>query len=974
MSGRSAYVRKEKTKTKDGNNANDSASERTAPTQASLRDFPMPGGIAPPPDFYRGESATIRSEQSNKSEEMGARAYQRVVKPVVAPVIESRIEKSTFRTRMDKTSEGFRHGLSKTFGKKKKSMVNLNAAARPLTSNTHRPESHELDTGNYIAPPAYAKPRQITSEQDFLRAGPPSSKLPAIPSGPTVKRWPGGGRQPQPWSKLRKDPELWDHNGDVYIYFNFNSMQEPRAPPSFCVSSHYLEATDSRILITMLREGMKDDGQAFNMPPSPISSPEFRPAQLLSPRNKFRQPSPPMSEDNATHHDFDGRISYDITFPVPLGLNAAETVRHQNQTRNALAVICNVQSLTGVNLYQILSDLQDRLDSWLSEMQDPASMIINHLESGQFDDVRESPASAAAILAWSESPTVRWEEGWREAFVHCCGMYSRLESAGDFRHVSPITRALLERASLESQVRVHNCEKKLMDFDYDEYWPQMTAQPPLAKVAFDRCAKFFLAHYKMAYESWPPPAPYGHDQWLTRTLAQKLQKDFGALYDYMVNREISWDCSEERSGRKWNITNPGDRSFNPDTADLPITDILVAFDNNHKYPHIPHPYPLVPATEKFDSIDRNMQNHKDDKMAARVAALAYAECTNIYLLGSEFAANELVEAFDKFEKQDTAGQMDPFSARRGRWVLIYMILQTLASISVDTPGLKFTENVSYHLAPRLRNTPPWKGKQHHDQVEEASHILSHCWTIRDTWNPDPPITMGSSSGLQAQGSRRYQNSLSPSNNYNDYGRQTPLLQRGLDSSHSINESYRSTPILSRFSDRAPSVAPSVASSDAGSSMRSPTLTNVSMHSYGRRTGRKAQQHLNSGLQVTKENLSTLPHRERDFDGMSHSGYGTGIEKLGEWPIREESRGDERGYVASREPSRSRRKDRTESQTRTSTRDGKKERSSGGSAGSNGGQKKDNLLSDVGGLLGDVGQQRRMNKDFTKITDFDDYHF
>lgn len=975
-------MRKEKTKTKDVSSTNDSASERTNPTQASLRDFPMPTGAAVPQEFYRGETGTVRSDQSNKSEEMGSRAYQRVVKPVVAPLVESRIEKSSFRSLMDKKSEGFRHGLSKTFGKKKKSTPDLREAARPATSNTDRADSHELDSGQYIPPTTVPKQRQLLGEPDFLRQGPPSSKLPAIPTGPQMKRWPGQGRQPQPWNKLRKDVELWNHQGDVFVYFNYDSHHEPRAPPSFCVSSHLIEATESRILITMLREGLKEDGDGngFSMPPSPLGSPDYRPAQL-SPRNKFRQPSPPMSENSGAHLEYDGQISYELTFPAPLGLNTMETLRHQNQTRNTLAVICGVYSLTGVNFYQILADLHDRLEVYVGEVRDPAQMVISHLETGGFDDVRESPATAAAILAWSETQGVRWEEGWREAFVHCSGMYNRLESAGDFRHVTPITRALLERASLETQVRVHNCEKRLMDFDYDEFWPKMTATSPPAKTAFDRCAKFFQAHYKMTYESWPPTAPYGHDQWLTRTLAQKLQKDFGALYDYIVNREIAWDCSEERSGRKWNITNPGDRSFSPDTTDLPMTDILVAFDNNNQYPHIPHPYPLVPNTDKFNSIDRNAaglpkKGGLDDKMAARVAALAYAECTNIYLLGSNFGANDLVDAFVKFEKNDYPGQMDPFAARRGRWVLIYMVLQTLASISVDTPGLKYYENVTYHLNPRLRGTPPWKGaNQHH--VEEASHTLSHCWVVRDTWNPEPPITMGSSPGSVSQGTRRnYQSSLSPSNTFNDYGRQTPLLQRGLDSSNSINEAYRSTPILSRYSDRDRSVAPSVASSDAGSSMRSPTLTNVSMHSYGRKSSRKGQQQINSGLQVTKENLSTLPHR--DFDGLSSSGYGTGIEKLGEWPIREESRGDERGYIASREPSRSRRKDRHDNETRTGTRDSKQDRGngSGGSTESATRQNKANQLNDIGGLLGvgDAGQQRRMQKDFTTIKDFDDYNF
>jgi hypothetical protein len=68
-----------------------------------------------------------------------------------------------------------------------------------------------------------------------------------------------------------------------------------------------------------------------------------------------------------------------------------------------------------------------------------------------------------------------------------------------------------------------------------------------------------------------------------------------------------------------------------------------------------------------------------------------------------------------------------------------------------------------------------------------------------------------------------------------------------------------------------STAPSVASSDAGSSLRSPTLTNVSFKSSVRRSNR-------------------VPYH----DATSYSGYAPGIEKLDEWPVREESKSDRNG--------------------------------------------------------------------------------
>jgi hypothetical protein len=527
---------------------------------------------------------------------------------------------------------------------------------------------------------------------------------------------------------------------------------------------------------------------------------------------------------------YDGQISYEIYFPAPLNQSKTDTIRHQVTTRNVFALLYQA-SLVGLNLYQALNDLQQRLETYMPRDIDAAGMIIEYIMAKGIDDVRENPSVAAAVLAWSETQAVRWEEGWREAYVHSAGMYSRLEATADFKFVTPITRALLERASLEIQVRVQSCEDRLSDFDFRDMWPMMSSQPPPARSSFERLRKFFTQYYLDAFGIWPPAAPAGEEQWLTRNLTQKLQKDFGALYDYLVNREVTWDCSEERSGRKWNIVHAGNRSFDADTFDLPFTDLLVAFDNRHKYPHIPHPYPLVPDSIPVKNSKDNLFKASkktpkpDDKIAEKRAALAYTESTNIYLLGSDFVNNDMVDAFVRFEKADRAAEVDPFAARRGRWVLIYGILQTLASVSVDTPNLRHTDDVSYHLNPRLRGTPPWRGAQ--QNMEEANHVGSYCWTIRDTWRVEPLVMSNSR----------------PENPMAGHMSQTMSV---MSSAPSYNESEAG-------SSKAPF------SPASSKSRRKNRLTNNS-----------------------------------DNSATNYSGYGPGIEKVDEWPIRDESRSTSRG--------------------------------------------------------------------------------
>lgn len=480
-----------------------------------------------------------------------------------------------------------------------------------------------------------------------------------------------------------------------------------------------------------------------------------------------------------------------------------DQLRHQLTTRNVFAILCHV-SLVGLSLHQALSDLLSRLEEYMPHGRtDNVLTLMSYISARGIDDVRNDAETAVGLLAWSEDPKVRWEEAWRETFVHAAGLYGTgrgralMDSCADFKGLSPITRALLERASLETQLRVQSAEERLASFSFADMWPASVStvsslsgaiMPSPAKETADRLQRFFVKHYRTVYGGrWPPPPPQGgiaqgrgtdESVWLTRTVTQALQKDFGALYDYLVNRDIVWDMSETRASRKWlMVSESGNKAFEADTPDLPITDILIEFDNRQRFPHIPHPYPLVPesvplqlqspttlaspmspgASGSMSFLKRNRTNTESDGASQgsgahrpgaleRRVQLAYTESTNIYVLGSDFSESELIESFVKFEKTDRLGEVDPSLARRARWVMIYGILQTLASVSVDAPGVRYRDSVPYHLSPQLKGAriPPWSkktgGSRHAgagrgaltDYIE-AAHELSHCWAAPATW-------------------------------------------------------------------------------------------------------------------------------------------------------------------------------------------------------------------------------------------------
>lgn len=741
----------------------------------------------------------------------------------------SGIERSGLRSMLDKKSDDVRKGIAKTFAFRKKdkdsrrdSLDNKGLDYRPPSVATVRPQPFPQDAvelengpwGSVAAPvelestiPRLMSPQgrrptnqslvshlntNIPSELDPWGEAapppppPPTSKLPPLPAAaqpPPMKRWTGAGRPVQRWNKLRKDPELWDPNGDVLVFFGHRG-QTPKPNPSFRLSSHIIESTESRPLITMLREGSVEEDLHVQMPPSPHGAP----LMLRQERRRGTgsnlavgpsgQPTPPVSEDN--HFvDADGQISYEIYFPTPSGMSKVDQFRHHIATRNVFALFYHA-SLVGISLYQALSDLHSRLDAYLPADSDNVATLINYLMARELDDVRGDAETAVGLLAWSEGPEVRWEEGWRETFVHCAGMYNRLEQCTDFRSLAPVTRALLERASLETQLRIQGAEERLVELQCPEMWPTSgLLAHGQAKAAADRLQKFLLGHYSRAYGSWPPSRATdaenqgtggAEDMWLTRTVAHALQNDFGALYDYLVDRDIVWDGSEARSGRKWMmVSKSGNRAFEADTMGLPLTDMLVEYDNKLRFPHIPHPYPLVPesippvvspsggkeSSFMFKSSKKNTSAIGDGGSSGprnaaldRRVQLAYTEATNIYALGSEFTHSDLIDAFVKFEKTDRVGEVDPAVARRGRWVLIYGLLQTLASVSVDSPGVRYRDDVPYHLSPRLRGTriPPWKGHgvgtgtdrssragPHKSACDEAAHELSHCWLVPQTW-------------------------------------------------------------------------------------------------------------------------------------------------------------------------------------------------------------------------------------------------
>lgn len=286
MSGRSAYVRKKITETKkdDGHikqtqpKGLDLVSELAAVPafdpyrqgygSSSSRSFKYndhdrANGVVSPTSSQERESLDGRKAEAMASRPLDDFAYARARKPTIKPEDMSGIAKSGVRNAMDRKSEDIRKGLSKAFGFGSKKGNRSEVAEKAVEARPDSASTVRLHTGRGPADDSQHSIYELPGDN----AGPPSmppptANLPPLP-GPMVRRWIGSGRPVQRWNKLRKDPELWDPNGDVLVYLAAKG-QSPRPDPSLRLSSHVIESTDSRQLITMLREGAVDDEVPFS--------------------------------------------------------------------------------------------------------------------------------------------------------------------------------------------------------------------------------------------------------------------------------------------------------------------------------------------------------------------------------------------------------------------------------------------------------------------------------------------------------------------------------------------------------------------------------------------------------------------------------------------------------------------------------------------------------------------------------------
>ena len=489
-----------------------------------------------------------------------------------------------------------------------------------------------------------------------------------------------------------------------------------------------MEETKSAFLTYLLEDGRRPVSKVASITSS--SPTQIRGIRGLLFGKKAQQSLPPGREVG------NGRdvvqVRHEIHLPAPDDASRMRILRCHITTRNFLALLYD-KPLVGLTLYQALVDLHERLQMYLPKDVDCAEKIITYLVKNRLHNVCNDPAAAAGLLAWCEDFEVEWEQGWREAFVHCCGMYTQLKGIPEFYDISTTSRSLLEQSDLELRHRLQEAEDRLCGFQFERIWPPSITTTSSVRCSFERCRQFFKDHYGVKYKSWPPrDSTSSHGQWLSKYVATDMQRGFGALYDFFVDRNVVWDNITKTSDRHRSLISKSSQELvGTNDYDIPLAKILAQHDHQQGNSNIPCPYPLLPSPPASNDGVQQVKSPlfgSRSKSLEKQTAQQYSLASNAASLGQEKTiTNALVEAFLRFEKADALGDTSPREARMGRWVLIYCVLQVLSTISVDTPKLFFTD-VTYFINPQLKDMSPWKSASP-ETFESASQAHSHCWKL-----------------------------------------------------------------------------------------------------------------------------------------------------------------------------------------------------------------------------------------------------
>ncbi|GAB7355379.1 hypothetical protein MBLNU459_g5901t1 [Dothideomycetes sp. NU459] len=357
---------------------------------------------------------------------------------------------------------------------------------------------------------------------------------------------------------------------------------------------------------------------------------------------------------------------------------------------------------------------------------------------------------------------IQWEKGYVETFTHCVGMmgYGGFD-VDAFLGLTKHTKELLNKSWYKQHQTIQAVEQVICDFDIVGFNEKSNSDDNCALQATNEFRRFLLEHYIKQYGQWPPRAINEGGQWLTRTVAQQLQDDFGTLYDLLVDDTLTWQEANEETGTTGRLCKVDIHETAVPVVDIEtvhssrfaLQDVIAKWNHKCDLSGLPLPFPRMP---KFGDTCCTPLTAIAMNKASLVPALrgqgSEAEHQKSLRNAYSHAYNGLVNLItpptsdEKEHNADPLLKLKPFAkafilheldthiegtnthdARLGRWLVIHCMMQLLSHVAVDNQGLHYRNDVPYFLNASLKGCPPWPGANFPATMREATVTDSWAW-------------------------------------------------------------------------------------------------------------------------------------------------------------------------------------------------------------------------------------------------------
>lgn len=403
------------------------------------------------------------------------------------------------------------------------------------------------------------------------------------------------------------------------------------------------------------------------------------------------------------------------------------------------------KQLQGPNSPELHPEDRSPLDLNVSARIDAAEgHFLHYVDELKIDDIRNDDDAIIEALIMGE----RWrcQTLYREGFVHASGRWEDIKQHHGLLYVSKVTKDRLERASINlRQIRLYNVETRLTNFDYPSVWVGDGRYPQFKpwKAGFEAMRRFTLSYYKNVYGSWPPKAGkhgkgggYTETGGLNRLVLKRLYEDFCALYDLLVDREwihgdrIRFEANYASEGEEGN-----EQRSKEENSRTTMRKIMSDFDQSYVpvQPGIPFDQPrllYIPPTppstaEGSKKKKKSSKPRSQKKLKSEELTLVLRNSYNADALERQ-PPNQFVAAYEKLEQDFASGKNldDITEARRGRWIFIYCVLQSLPMTVVDAVGCQYGDGVEYFLCENLKGSLPWERS-----INQRASRLSGIWGV-----------------------------------------------------------------------------------------------------------------------------------------------------------------------------------------------------------------------------------------------------